>query len=37
VDNIIHLDGETLTIEAMAGLKQEKASYRITDDGIVVW
>lgn len=36
VDNIIHLDGETLTIEAMAGLKQEKASYLITDDGIVV-
>jgi len=36
VDNIIHLDGETLTIEAMAGLKQEKVSYRITDDGIVV-
>ena len=36
VDNIIHLDGETLTIEAMAGLKQEKASYRITDNGIVV-
>ncbi|MEA1944446.1 MAG: RAD55 family ATPase [Euryarchaeota archaeon] len=35
-DNIIHLDGEELTIEAMAGLKHEKASYRISDDGIVV-
>jgi len=36
VDNIIHLDGEELTIEAMAGLKHEKASYRISDEGIVV-
>ncbi len=35
-DNIIHLDGEELTIEAMAGLKHEKASYRISDEGIVV-
>lgn len=36
VDNIIHLDGEELTIEAMAGLKHKKASYRISDEGIVV-
>ncbi len=36
VDNIIHLDSETLTIEAMAGLRQESAGYQITDDGIVV-
>lgn len=35
-DNIIHLGRETLTIEAMAGFKHVKASYRITDDGIVV-
>ncbi|HIE30879.1 MAG TPA: ATPase [Methanosarcinales archaeon] len=36
-DNIIHLDEEELVIEAMAGLKRTKASYQITDKGIVVW
>ncbi len=36
VDNIIHLDSETITVEAMAGLRRESAGYRITDDGIVV-
>ncbi len=37
VDNIIHLDSETLTIEAMAGLKHVEMSYQITDEGVVVW
>lgn len=36
VDNIIHLDSETITVEAMAGLKQVNASYQITDNGVVV-
>jgi len=36
VDNIIHLDSETITVEAMAGLRQESAGYQITDNGIVV-
>ncbi len=36
VDNIIHFDSENVTIEAMAGLRQVNASYRITDNGIVV-
>lgn len=35
-DNIIHLGRGTLTIKAMAGFKHVKASYQITDDGIVV-
>ncbi len=36
VDNIIHLDGETMIIEAMAGLKHTDVGYQITDAGIVV-
>ena len=37
VDNIVHLDSETLIIEAMAGLKHVEMSYQITDEGVVVW
>jgi len=36
VDNIIHLDGEEMTIEAMAGLKHTDVGYQITDAGIAV-
>ncbi|MCD6207615.1 MAG: hypothetical protein J7J06_06445 [Methanosarcinales archaeon] len=36
VDNIIHLDGEEMTIEAMAGLKHTDIGYQITDAGIAV-
>jgi KaiC/GvpD/RAD55 family RecA-like ATPase len=34
VDNIIHLDGEYLTIEAMKGLGMDKTTYQITKDSI---
>ncbi len=36
VDNIIHLDGENLTIEAMIGGGKIKAHYDITREGIIV-
>lgn len=36
VDNIIHLDGENLTIEAMIGGGKVKGQYDITPKGIVV-
>ncbi|BAW31156.1 MAG TPA: RAD55 family ATPase [Methanothermobacter sp.] len=36
VDNIIHLDGENLTVEAMVGSGKLKAHYNITSSGIVV-
>ena len=36
VDNIIHLDGENLTIEAMIGSGKVKAHYNITSRGIIV-
>ncbi|MBC7119525.1 MAG: ATPase [Methanobacteriaceae archaeon] len=36
VDNIIHLDGEKLTIEAMIGSGKVKAHYNITSRGIIV-
>lgn len=36
VDNIIHLDGDYATVEAMAGCEKRKASYKITDKGIII-
>jgi len=36
VDNIIHLDGEKLTIEAMVGSGKITASYNITSNGMIV-
>jgi len=36
VDNIIHLDGENLTIEAMIGSGKVRAPYNITSKGIIV-
>ncbi|HEX7468867.1 MAG TPA: ATPase domain-containing protein, partial [Methanobacterium sp.] len=36
VDNIIRLDGEYLTIEAMKGMGKRRAPYNITDKGMVV-
>jgi KaiC/GvpD/RAD55 family RecA-like ATPase len=36
VDNIIYLDGETITIEAMKGLSKKEATYQINEDGMVV-
>jgi KaiC/GvpD/RAD55 family RecA-like ATPase len=35
-DNIIRLDGEYLTIEAMRGMGKKTAPYNITDNGMVV-
>lgn len=35
-DNIIRLDGEYLTIEAMRGMGKQRAPYYITDKGMVV-
>jgi KaiC/GvpD/RAD55 family RecA-like ATPase len=34
VDNIIHLDGQKISIEAMVGTGKKKSSYEITDNGI---
>jgi KaiC/GvpD/RAD55 family RecA-like ATPase len=34
VDNVIHLDGEKITIEAMVGTGKKKSSYEITEKGI---
>ena len=36
VDNIIHLDGKKITIEAMKGCDQITAEYKITDEGICI-
>jgi len=36
VDNIVYLGEDELVIEAMTGLKRTKASYQITDNGLVV-
>jgi KaiC/GvpD/RAD55 family RecA-like ATPase len=36
VDNIIRIDGKTLTIEAMKGIGKKSAPYKITDRGIVI-
>ncbi len=36
VDNIVRLDGEHVTIEAMIGCGRRKVPYKITDKGIVV-
>jgi KaiC/GvpD/RAD55 family RecA-like ATPase len=36
-DNIVYLGEDELVIEAMTGLKRTKASYQITDKGLVVW
>jgi hypothetical protein len=34
VDNIIHLNGDEINIEAMIGVGKKKSNYRITDNGI---
>ena len=36
VDNIVHLDGNEITIEAMMGLDKINADYDITDNGIII-
>jgi len=36
VDNIIRLDGENLTVEAMKGIGKRNSPYQITDKGIVL-
>jgi len=36
VDNIIRLDGDELTVEAMNGIGKRKALYQITENGIVI-
>jgi len=36
VDNIIRMDGKTITIEAMKGIGKKSAPYKITDRGIVI-
>jgi KaiC/GvpD/RAD55 family RecA-like ATPase len=36
VDNIIRLDGETLTVEAMKGMGKRSSPYKITENGIVI-
>ncbi|MGC9516280.1 MAG: RAD55 family ATPase [Methanomicrobiales archaeon] len=36
VDNVIKLDGEYITIEAMVGCGTKKAPYKITADGIII-
>lgn len=36
VDNIVHLDGTEITIEAMMGLNKLNADYDITDNGITI-
>jgi KaiC/GvpD/RAD55 family RecA-like ATPase len=36
VDNIIRVDGEILTVEAMKGIGKKSAPYKITDKGIAI-
>jgi KaiC/GvpD/RAD55 family RecA-like ATPase len=36
VDNIVRLDGETLTVEAMKGVGKKSSPYKITEKGIVL-
>ncbi len=36
VDNIVRLDGEELTVEAMKGIGKRSSPYQITDEGIVI-
>ena len=36
VDNIIRLNGEKITIEAMKGIGRKEAHYQITGRGIVI-
>ena len=36
VDNIVRLDGEKLTVEAMKGIGKRSAPYQITENGIVI-
>jgi KaiC/GvpD/RAD55 family RecA-like ATPase len=35
-DNIVKLNGETMIIEAMKGMRKKEASYQITKEGIVI-
>jgi hypothetical protein len=36
VDNIIKLDGKTLTVEAMKGIGKRSSKYQITNNGIIL-
>ena len=36
VDNIIHLDGEKIDVEAMTGCDNASANYKITDEGFCI-
>lgn len=36
VDNIVHLDGEKIDVEAMVGCDNVSANYRITDEGFTI-
>ena len=36
VDNIIRLDGEKLTVEAMRGIGKKSYPYKITDEGLII-
>ncbi len=36
VDNVIRLDGEKLTVEAMRGIGKRSSPYKITDNGIIL-
>ncbi len=36
VDNIIHLDGEKIVIEAMVGTGRKESTYQITEQGIAI-
>lgn len=36
VDNIIHLDGEKIDVEAMTGCNNVSANYKITDEGFCI-
>jgi KaiC/GvpD/RAD55 family RecA-like ATPase len=36
VDNIIKLDGKTVTVEAMKGVEKRSSKYQITNQGIIL-
>lgn len=36
VDNIVHLDGKTIDVEAMVGCENISVNYRITDEGFTI-
>ncbi len=36
VDNIVHMDGKKITVEAMMGCDHVSANYQITDKGIII-